>query len=297
MPLMHKQKDKAVALALFAALMWGVWWAPIRVLGGMGINGPWASVLMGFGAILLFSVLSVLRRQLPRANRSAIIGAAFVGLAVTTYSTAVVYGEVVRVVLLFYLAPLWSKLIEWLFMGQRWRWTSTLALTLSFAGVFAMMGSRVGASYVQLGDVLALLSGVAWAIGAAFVFRDADADPAGLALIAGISTIVVGSTYATLAGVSFASAFAPLQTATGIGVGAIYVAPLLFLTLWSAQILPPATITFLLTAEIISGVVSSAVFLDEPFTAGHTIGTILIIAGAVCEVFLTPAQADKESLG
>ena len=56
------------------------------------------------------------------------------------------------------------------------------------------------------------------------------------------------------------------------------------MTLWSAQRLAPAVLSFLLTAEILSGVITGALFLDEPFGLLQIIGAVLIIAAALSEV-------------
>ncbi|MEX0339111.1 MAG: EamA family transporter [Arenibacterium sp.] len=60
--------------------------------------------------------------------------------------------------------------------------------------------------------------------------------------------------------------------------------PVMFITLWSAQRLPPALLSFLLTAEILSGVISGVLLLNEPFTLWQAVGAALIIFGAVSEV-------------
>ena len=75
----------------------------------------------------------------------------------------------------------------------------------------------------------------------------------------------------------------------------IYVLPVLALTLWAAQRLSPAVITFLLTAEILSGVISSAIFLDEPFGWMQVAGTALIIFAALSEVLSSMGKSVSES--
>ena len=72
--------------------------------------------------------------------------------------------------------------------------------------------------------------------------------------------------------------------AWGAVFGAIYVLPIMAMTLWAAQRLAPATITFLLSAEILSGVVSGALLLDEPFGWMQGLGAGLIIVAATSEV-------------
>lgn len=46
----------------------------------------------------------------------------------------------------------------------------------------------------------------------------------------------------------------------------------------------PATISFLLAAEILSGITSSALFLDEPFGWWEVTGTAMIIAGVIAHI-------------
>ena len=57
------------------------------------------------------------------------------------------------------------------------------------------------------------------------------------------------------------------------------------MTLWAAQRISPALLTFLLSAEILTGVISGAVLLDEPFGMLQALGTVMIILAAVSEVF------------
>jgi drug/metabolite transporter (DMT)-like permease len=57
----------------------------------------------------------------------------------------------------------------------------------------------------------------------------------------------------------------------------------LLVTLWAAQRLAPAAMSFLLTAEIVAGVVSGAVLLAEPFGWPEAAGAGLIILGALVE--------------
>ena len=71
-----------------------------------------------------------------------------------------------------------------------------------------------------------------------------------------------------------------------LGAGAIYLAPIIGVTLWGAKRLLPATISFLLAAEILSGISSSAFFLDEPFGLWELAGTIMIVASVIVHVGL-----------
>lgn len=271
--------------AFFAAALWGIWWIPIRYLETLGMDGAWGSFSMNVGAALAAIIwMAASGAPLKIAGRG-LLGAALVGVAVTTYSTAITMADVVRVILLFYLAPAWSKIIEWAFMGHPWKWTSSLALAASLGGAYLVLGGKVSLYGIGLGDLLAILSGVAWAMGAALIFTGERSSPVSLTLVTALSACVIGLGFIWLGSGTVLSGSATLNgMAAGAGSGAIYVLPILALTLWSAQRLSPAAVSFLLTAEILSGVLSGVLILDEPFGWLQASGACLIFVAALAEV-------------
>lgn len=282
--------NRTVWLALIAALMWGVWWVPVRGLEAIGLNGVWAGVAMCAGAVPALLFLALQPGE-TRLSAYATVGALLAGIAVTLYSSALVFTDVVRAVLLFYLAPAWSTIIECLFFGRRWSARSALALGLSFVGVATMFRWRIDFSDWGAGDLMALASGLLWSIGAAIVFSS----PGGagrLAIWSALGAIGAGVALGVVGGAAVgapptwdvAVSGAPWALLAGLA----FFTPLWFLTLWAAKRLPPATMSFLLTGEILSGVVSSAIFLDEPFWWPEILGAILIALGATVEIIRPP---------
>ena len=283
-----------VGLAFVAAALWGLWWVPIRMLEGMGLPGAWGTVAMTLGAALLAGFLLILFRRPSGLAAKACAGAVLVGMAVTAFSVALTLSDVVRVILLFYLAPAWSKVIETLFLGRPWRMSASLAILLSLTGAYFVLGGDVSLSSVGLGDWLALLAGMSWAAGAALVFTGPGTNPMALVCITALAGAALGLGFIAL---GFGEGAGPghgaaLPTLLGLAIGAAYVLPILALTLWSAQRLTPAVLSFLLTAEILSGVGSSAYFLEEPFSGLQALGALLVISAALIEVVtsLRPAR-------
>ena len=277
-------------MALVSALLWGLWWIPIRYLEGIGLAGAWGGVAMNAGAFLA-ALFWMAARGAPGLGLTwrAFLGAGCVGAAVATYSASLNHTDVVRAVLLFYLAPAWSKIIEWAFLGVPWRWTSTAALGASVCGAFFVLGGGFSLQAIGVGDLLALASGVAWAVGAALIFSGGA--------VRAMPLTVVTAAFAVLLALPFAGSVDALQVRSlGIGAafGAVYALPILLLTLWSAQRLAPATISFILTAEILSGVVSSAILLDEPFGLLQYSGAVLIVLAATSEVAAGAGRARTE---
>jgi drug/metabolite transporter (DMT)-like permease len=277
------ERRGTIALTLLASLLWGLWWLPIRALEEAGFAGVWAGLAMSLGALPALALAAWRSRRL--AGR-ALLGACLIGTAAMLYAAALAFTDVVRAVLLFYLAPAWSTAIECLFLDRRWSRRSALALGLSFAGVGVIFRFDVSLSGWSAGDLAALASGLFWAVGAAVVFTRPDARPAALSLAAGLGMVGAGAAAVVLAGPAAGAAPGPEALAAlplAIGSGTLYLAPILLVTLWAAQRLAPATMSFLLTAEIVAGVVSGALLLDEPFGAHEAAGAALIALGALVE--------------
>src|SRR3954469_4796543 len=121
-------------LALLAgASLWGVVWFPYRLLAAGGIDGLW-STLFTYGLALIVGVCvfprhaMVLRRLPPLAM---LMGLA-IGWSNLAYVLAVLQGEVMRVLLLFYLAPLWTVPLARFFLGERLDTRGLVVMALAF---------------------------------------------------------------------------------------------------------------------------------------------------------------------
>lgn len=281
-----------IYVALISALLWGVWWYPIRVLDSVGFDGLWAGVAMNAGALPGLLLVLLWRRPTTQISRKAALGACFAGAAMMLYSAALVDTSVLRAVLLFYLAPAWSIALEWMFLGRKLRWINAVALGLAVAGVVLIFRGNITFDDWRVGDSVAVLSGMCWAVGAALIFTAPPSSLRQLSLIACLSGIVIGVGAAVIFGSGLPQLDLEFRAIVpALSSGCLYLAPILLATLWSARRLKPATLSFLLTAEIISGVATAAIFLSEPFGLPEIAGTVLIIAAALTEV--APAYSDQ----
>jgi drug/metabolite transporter (DMT)-like permease len=86
-------------------------------------------------------------------------------------------GDVVRVMFLFYLSPVWSVLGGWFFLGERVRLRRGAAVALAVAGLWLVIGgTRVLEKSLSEADLLALSAGLAFA-GNNLLARAAQAIP------------------------------------------------------------------------------------------------------------------------
>lgn len=270
--------------ALIGAAFWGLLWLPIRLLEENGLTGAWPGVLMMLGTLPFLGFLSILQRNGPSLARRAVFGALLAGSAVMLYSTALTQTDVVRAVLLFYLAPVWSTILECMFMERRWTWHSTLALGVSFLGILFIFRGDIAFNAWTFGDGFATFAGLCWAVGTALIFAEPSQPVARLTLITVLGGIICTFPLSWSLSSLPQTALILDNTLALLGFGLFYLVPVLLITIWSASHLPPALLSFLLTAEIISGILSSAVFLDERFGWPEALGAVLVCCGTVVEM-------------
>ena len=109
-----------VAGILSGALVWGLIWYPYRVLQETGVSGPLATLITYSLAMLCGAfMLPRVWRELPRAGWWAVALVLSAGWSNLGYVLAILHGEVMRVLLLFYLAPLWTILFSYWLLGER----------------------------------------------------------------------------------------------------------------------------------------------------------------------------------
>jgi drug/metabolite transporter (DMT)-like permease len=187
------------ALALtFNAFTWGVSWWPFRWLQERGLHALWATVLVYAVAVLLISLWQ------PRAWSQLwrtpslwwLVLAA--GTTNAAFNTAVTIGDVVRVVLLFYLMPLWAVLLARVLLGERLTALAALRVGLALAGAAIVLWPADGSGWpmpASTAEALALLGGFAFALNNVMLRREAHRPESAraLAMFAGGTLVSLGA--------------------------------------------------------------------------------------------------------
>ncbi len=143
-----QQNAVPVAALLIGAIIWGLLWYPYRLLNQAAVHGPAATAITYVIALLMG--LLVFRKQLKESRlfdgRSHLLFwiGLFAGWTNLAYVLGVVHGEVVRVLLLFYLAPLWTILFARLLLNERLSSHGYLVIALSLAGAMVMLWQPEG---------------------------------------------------------------------------------------------------------------------------------------------------------
>ncbi len=152
-----------VALALLT-LVWGYNWVVIKIAVRDASPFVFAATRTFGGGCALAAGALLARKPVrsPHWRTFIWIGlfqtAAFVGLV----TWAIVSAGAGQVAMLSYTMPLWVALVAWPALGERLRWPQAFAIAVAFAGIACMVGPlRHGA----VPSMLALLAGIAWALG------------------------------------------------------------------------------------------------------------------------------------
>ncbi|MDQ5946407.1 MAG: hypothetical protein QG619_1830, partial [Pseudomonadota bacterium] len=137
-----RQRRVAVAALLTGALVWGLIWYPYRILRDAGIDGIPATTLTYAVAFILAMI--VWRPRLKGLGQLAnpwlmLFLALAAGGCNIGYVMATLTGEVMRVLLLFYLAPLWTVFLSRVLLGERLNRFGAFVVLLSLAGAATML--------------------------------------------------------------------------------------------------------------------------------------------------------------
>ncbi|MDR0227366.1 MAG: DMT family transporter [Burkholderiaceae bacterium] len=295
-----------VLALLFNTLVWGLAWWPFRAMHEAGLHPLWATALM---YALVLTALVALR---PASLRQALQYPALVLLGLCAgsnniaFNWAVTIGDVVRVVLLFYLMPAWSVLLAWKILGERPTPAALARLLLAFGGVAlvllpegAVQGGSAGFQSLSLADGLALFGGFTFAL-TNVLLRRLQAVPAQarmLAMFCGCMAMGLASAFAA----SRVGLVPPLPAPEAFWISiAVGLAGLLMLGNWALQFgasrLPAGVTAVVMLSEVVFASVSSVLIAGETLSARTLLGGACVVAASLLSA-LAHARPRQRAIG
>jgi drug/metabolite transporter (DMT)-like permease len=278
----------AAALALvFNAFTWGVSWWPFRRLEALGLHPLWSTVLV---YALAAAAIGVARphawRRLAQTPSLWVLVVAS-GTTNAAFNWAVTVGDVVRVVLLFYLMPLWAVLLAKVLLDEPLTRAALLRVVLAFAGAMTVLWPEGAAAWPlprDLADVLGLVGGVAFALNNVMLRRLRDESEPARALAMFCGGVLVATTAALLApDVAAPPAVQPGWLAGVCALGIVFLLSNLALQYGAARL--PANVTaVIMLSEVLFAAVSAVAFGGGVLTPRLAAGGALIVLAAVLAV-------------
>lgn len=189
---------------MFNALVWGLSWWPFRQFQALGLHSLWTTVAIFALSALAMTLLRPRTWRELRASPALWLLMLAAGATNAAFNWAVALGDVVRVVLLFYLMPLWAVLLARLLLKERLTPLALLRMVLALAGAAVVLAPAEGGLPLpaSLADWLGVAGGFFFALNNVLLKRESHSGPqalslamfAGDVLIAGLAAVLLALT-------------------------------------------------------------------------------------------------------
>ena len=291
----------AVAALLSNAFCYGLSWWPFRQLQTLGLHPLWATVLVD--ALVLAGILLMQPRVLGRIVRNRALWPLLLAAGCTNvgFNWAVTIGDVVRVVLLFYLMPLWAALLAWPLLGEKPTLRSLAFMLLALAGVVLVLKTpETPWPWPQdMADALALGGGFSFALTNVLLRRLRDSDALSIT-----ATMLLGGTLlcAFTAGVGMQQGLVPHLPAPGVHWLLLALGLALMIGLgnvslqYGAARLPARTTAVVMLCEVVFASVSAIALGAGALTERVAIGGALICTAALLSALSSGAKPEHANL-
>ena len=288
-----KATPSAPVWALLAgAATWGVVWYPYRILNAGGLDGAW-STLLTYGVALVAGA-AIFPRALARLAGMpplAIVMGAAIGWSNLAYVLAVIDGEVMRVLLLFYLAPLWTVPLARLILGERLDAAGFVVMALAFTGAMVMLW-HPQARFPwprDRSDWLGLAAGFLFALGNVMVRKLSQMGDAEKSIVIWAGVTLAGLLQVAFTGsdASQALAAASREAPIVIGIGAALIAMSLALQ-YGLSRLPANRAIVILLFELVVAALAAYAFAGELMRPHEWVGAVLIVGASLASGWVKP---------
>jgi len=286
---------RASIACAYSGVAWGLFWIPLRYMDAQGINGAWATVMFYGVPALFFTPWGILNwRRLKRCGGLLHLIGISAGASLALYSDAMLYTEIVRGIVLYYLTPVWSFILARIMLGEAITPPRIAAVVLGISGMLILFEIDAGIPLPNnVGDWMGLLGGIGWAFAAVFLRKDDGTHALEIctvyflyATLAGVAVALVPAVAGDIAVPRLADALAILPWF--IPVAAVLVVSAAFAAFWGAPHLNPGIVGILFMTEISIGAITAAIWAGEPFGWRELAGVILITMAGLSEYFYYP---------
>jgi drug/metabolite transporter (DMT)-like permease len=279
---------------LVGASLWGVAWYPYRLLGQAGLDGARATVLTYGVALLLGTALFLGHwRDMRRAPWACLAMGMAIGWSNLAYVIGVLEGEVMRVLLLFYLAPLWTvPLAHWL-LGERLDLRGGVVMAIALCGAAVMLWHpEMGAPWpAARAEWLGVLAGFFFALGNVLVRSLANLRDTTKSLAIWAGVVVAAVLYLPWAPTAPAEVMgmAGVTWAIWVPVGVALLVMSLALQYGLSRV-PANRAIVILLFELVVAAVASYYLAGERLRPQDWLGGSLIVLASIASV---PRQRDR----
>ena len=280
--MMHKKAGFRPYIAcLIASTLWGLLWFPLRLLHEAGLPGVWATLLIYLAAIIVIIPLCNQNRivlKQPLLLFGIAVSAGWTNLA---FILALLEGTVVRVLLLFYLSPVWAILLARIFLHEKITRQSLISLILAMTGALILLWDENMhvAVPINLADALAITSGMAFAVTNVLVRKVGNIPIISKMVSAWLGVIVLSLLGIMLTGTDIPE-FSVYSITLGVAVGVFGMVVMTYTAQYGVTHLPVQKSAVLFLFEVPVGAVSAAVLSSEIISKLEYLGGGMVMFAA-----------------
>ena len=271
-----------VISCLIAATLWGVFWYPLRVLEGLGLPGLWATLIIYLSAFMpVWPYFWKQKHGLRSQGLPFVLLGLFAGWTNLAFILAMLEGHVVRVLILFYLSPIWTLIFGFIFLHERLTVMARVSLLISFIGALVILWPSESNTFFQFSkvDLLAVSSGIAFAAHNVVVRKIGD-----VPIILKMGSAWIGVLVLTIVGLFLSQASPPEFSGTSLAlalfVGSVGMILMTYTALYGVTHLPVHRSAAIMLFEVFAGAVSAALLTEEILTLQEWTGGLLIMFAA-----------------
>jgi drug/metabolite transporter (DMT)-like permease len=286
-------------------MCWGIIWYPYRIMQEAGVSGVASSFYTYLIAAILGTILFVRNwRGLFKHPKTIFLLAIVAGWTNLSYVLAIIDGEVMRVMLLFYLSPLWTLILAHFWLKEPINTRGVVTIAISLLGAFIMLsgifnvGVFDGANILPLpenkAEWLALSSGMGFALTNVITRKSSH-----LSLVTKSMTVWFGVLLVALLFIPFQtlafpapSVFSALNWMVMVLIALILMAATLVVQYGVTQ-MPAMRASVIFLFELVVAAIASYYLANEKMQAHEWVGGGLIIAAALFAAWAEESRTDE----
>lgn len=276
---------------LVNALVWGTSWWPLRELQEGGLHPLWASAATYvLGTVFVLSLRPAVWAEFCRHKPLWVLALA-AGSTMVGFNWGVSIAEVIRVVLLFYLMPIWAVLLARLVLGEKMTGKGLMRVALAWLGAMLVLSppGKLGFPMPQvLGEWLGLMGGAFFALNNIMLKQQADRSGEARVFAMFVGGVLVPAGVALMLAVLFGQSdpvvpWPSMPTGYGLMVllgFAIFLLSANYALQFGASKLPANVTAVVMLSEVVFATLSAIWLTDETLTLQTAVGGGLIVFAA-----------------
>ena len=276
-------ETRAKLACLYAGAVWGLFWIPLRAMEDAGLHNLWITTIYFLvPAMCMLPVLGLRWRSIRQGGAPLQLTVVACGAALTLYSASIVFTEVVRALMLFYLMPVWGFLLARVVLKERITAVRIAAMGIAALGMLTLFGLGAGLPVPRnAGDWMGLLAGMVWAVATVRIRMHEDHSTVDLTVGFFLWGLILSAAISLMLAPEHMPGFRQVVPVLPMLLGFVLllVIPGTCAALWGPKFLNPGVTGLLYMTEVVVGMISAALLAGEPF-GGRELAGVILIAGA-----------------